>query len=52
MDRTFIRIYDKNTGKIEDRDFKTTDDAFEAYWKLSEESPPNIEVELITTNQG
>lgn len=35
MDKTFIRTYDKKTGDIEDREFKNTDDAFEAYWKLS-----------------
>jgi len=50
--KTFVRVYDKDTGKIEDRSFKTTEDAFAAYWELSEKSPPSISIELISDNKG
>jgi hypothetical protein len=52
--RTYIKIYDTNTGKAEIMDVAgDMDGAFDAYWAISdaEADKPNIEVELITTNE-
>jgi hypothetical protein len=49
--KTYIRIYNKQTGHIEDIDFPNIDEAFDAYWKLTDEMhDPDIEFELITSN--
>jgi hypothetical protein len=48
--RTFIRIYNKRTGHIEDIDYPDVDAAFDAYWKLTDEpQDPDIEYELISS---
>jgi hypothetical protein len=48
--RTYIRIYDKRTGDLEDIDFPNADEAFDAYWTLTEQmdNNPDIKFELIT----
>jgi len=50
--RTYIRIYDKRTGDLEDIDFPNADEAFDAYWTLTEQmdNNPDIKFELIIDN--
>jgi hypothetical protein len=49
--KTFIRIYNRKTGDREDIDFPDVDEAFDAYWKLTDEThDPDIDFELITSN--
>jgi hypothetical protein len=48
--KTYIRIYNKRTGHIENIDFPNADAAFEKYWQLTDETQdPDIEFELITS---
>jgi hypothetical protein len=50
--KTYIRIYNRKTGHIEDIDFPNIDEAFDAYWKLTDEMHDNdIDFELITSNE-
>jgi hypothetical protein len=48
---TIIRIRDKRTGRIEDRAFPDDDAAYNAYWKLSDEDNPDLDIELISTDE-
>ena len=45
MDR--IEIRNTKTGKMETRIFKDTDEAYEAYWALTDEENPDLYIELI-----
>jgi hypothetical protein len=47
--RAYIRIRNKQTGCIEDIDFPNIDEAFDAYWKLTDApQDPYVEFELIS----
>ncbi len=44
-----ILIRNTRTGDLDVKHFSNMDDAFDYYWKLTDEDDPDIEFELITS---